>query len=210
MDSSHVSLVSLQLRASGFTEYRADRSISLGLNLASVAKILKCAASDDSIAIRADDDGDVATFMFEGKVRVQSVRRRDGDRPLVTMCRQRRRSRGRCRLTTFVFAAHPPRSSSQEGDRVSEFELKLMDIDSEHLGIPETGALHVCSHGLGWAPGRASSPPSALLERQQQRLILRVAFSCSLRVCRVQVHRQDALGRVPAHCARLGGAGRHL
>ena len=85
MDSSHVSLVSLQLRASGFTEYRADRSISLGLNLASVAKILKCAASDDSIAIRADDDGDVATFMFEGKVRVQSVRRRDGDRPLVAM-----------------------------------------------------------------------------------------------------------------------------
>lgn len=85
MDSSHVSLVSLQLRASGFTEYRADRSISLGLNLASVAKILKCAASDDSIAIRADDDGDVATFLFEGKVRVQSVRCRDGDRPLVAM-----------------------------------------------------------------------------------------------------------------------------
>ena len=23
-------------------------------------------------------------------------------------------------------------------DRVSEFELKLMDIESEHLGIPET------------------------------------------------------------------------
>lgn len=23
-------------------------------------------------------------------------------------------------------------------DRVSDFELKLMDIDSEHLGIPET------------------------------------------------------------------------
>ena len=42
---------------------------------------------------------------------------------------------GRCRLTTFVFAAHPPRSSSQEGDRVSEFELKLMDIDSEQVGL---------------------------------------------------------------------------
>ena len=26
----------------------------------------------------------------------------------------------------------------QDGDRISEFELKLMDIDSEHLGIPET------------------------------------------------------------------------
>lgn len=63
-----------------------------GLNLGSVSKILKCAANDDAITLRADDDGDAATFVFEGK----------------------------------------------DGDRVSEFELKLMDIDSEHLGIPET------------------------------------------------------------------------
>ena len=27
---------------------------------------------------------------------------------------------------------------STEGDRVSDFELKLMDIDSENLGIPDT------------------------------------------------------------------------
>lgn len=25
-----------------------------------------------------------------------------------------------------------------ENDKISEYELKLMDIDSEHLGIPET------------------------------------------------------------------------
>jgi proliferating cell nuclear antigen len=94
MDSSHVSLVSLQLNKDGFAEYRADRNISLGLNLGGVAKILKCAANDDQITIKADDDGDTVNFVFEGK----------------------------------------------DGDRVSDFELKLMDIDSEHLGIPETGA----------------------------------------------------------------------
>jgi proliferating cell nuclear antigen len=27
---------------------------------------------------------------------------------------------------------------SPSGDRISEFELKLMDIESEHLGIPDT------------------------------------------------------------------------
>jgi proliferating cell nuclear antigen len=27
---------------------------------------------------------------------------------------------------------------SQKGDRISDFDLKLMEIDSEHLGIPET------------------------------------------------------------------------
>lgn len=42
--------------------------------------------------------------------------------------------------------AHPPAPFTSlvfpiplaEGDRVSEFELKLMDISSENLGIPET------------------------------------------------------------------------
>ena len=33
MDSSHVSLVSLMLEKDGFTEFRSDRNISLGLNL---------------------------------------------------------------------------------------------------------------------------------------------------------------------------------
>jgi hypothetical protein len=33
MDSSHVSLVALQLKAEGFELYRCDRNISLGLNL---------------------------------------------------------------------------------------------------------------------------------------------------------------------------------
>lgn len=64
MDSSHVSLVALLLRKDGFENYRADRNISLGLNLGSVSKILKCAANDDSVTIRADDDGDAASELL--------------------------------------------------------------------------------------------------------------------------------------------------
>ncbi|GJD06928.1 Proliferating cellular nuclear antigen 1 [Galdieria sulphuraria] len=75
MDSSHVSLVSMVLHAQGFEMFRCQRAVSLGINLASLTKILKC-----------------AEFVFE----------------------------------------------SQSQDRLSEFELKLMDIDSEHLGIPDT------------------------------------------------------------------------
>jgi proliferating cell nuclear antigen len=41
MDSSHVSLVALHLKADGFQHFRADRNISLGINLGSMAKILK-------------------------------------------------------------------------------------------------------------------------------------------------------------------------
>merc|ERR1719334_234199 len=93
MDSSHVSLVGLSLTNGdgGFEHYRCDRSITLGINLVSMAKLLKCAGGGDSMKLTADDDGDEVTFTFDSETRGQS----------------------------------------------SEFKLKLMDIDSEHLGIPD-------------------------------------------------------------------------
>lgn len=36
MDSSHVSLVSISLKHTGFDTYRCDRSLSLGINLAAL------------------------------------------------------------------------------------------------------------------------------------------------------------------------------
>jgi len=92
MDSSHVSLVALLLRADGFDHYRCDRGMSLGINLGSMGKVLKCCNNEDIVTLKSDDNGDAMTFMFE--------------------------------------------NSTQ--DRISDFELKLMDIDSEHLGIPDT------------------------------------------------------------------------
>jgi len=91
MDTSHVSLVALNLRKEGFDLFRCDRNISLGINLQSMAKILKCAGNDDVVTMKAEDSGDSITFMFE----------------------------------------------SEKQTRISHFSLKLMDIDSEHLGIPE-------------------------------------------------------------------------
>jgi len=92
MDSSHVSLVAVTLRHSGFDHYRCDRPISLGFNSANMSKILKCAGNDDEITLKAEDTADSLTLMFE----------------------------------------------SPKQDRIADFELKLMDIDSEQLGIPNT------------------------------------------------------------------------
>lgn len=92
MDNSHVSLVSLNLRSDGFDKFRCDRNLSMGMNLASVSKILRCAANDDIITIKAQDDADTVNFVFE--------------------------------------------APNQE--KVSDYEMKLMNIDTEHLGIPET------------------------------------------------------------------------
>eukprot|EP00993_Chasmostoma_nieuportense_P002808 NODE_3572_length_943_cov_114.242647_g3420_i0.p1 GENE.NODE_3572_length_943_cov_114.242647_g3420_i0~~NODE_3572_length_943_cov_114.242647_g3420_i0.p1 ORF type:complete len:284 (+),score=84.35 NODE_3572_length_943_cov_114.242647_g3420_i0:62-853(+) len=91
MDSSHVSLVSLLLKSTGFEAYRCDRNISLGINMSSMSKILKCAGNDDAITLRCQDEADTVTFVFESK----------------------------------------------EKDKVSDFQLKLMAIDAESLGIPE-------------------------------------------------------------------------
>lgn len=92
MDNSHVSLVALNLRADGFEKFRCDRNLSMGMNLSSMAKILKCAENNDVITMKAQDDADTVTFVFE--------------------------------------------ANNQE--KVSEFEMKLMNLDSEHLGIPDT------------------------------------------------------------------------
>ncbi|XP_067139045.1 proliferating cell nuclear antigen-like [Centruroides vittatus] len=91
MDNSHVSLVSLNLRSDGFDKFRCDRNLSLGMNLTSMSKILRCASNDDIITIKAQDDADSVTFVFE---------------------------------------------ASKE--KVSDYEMKLMNIDTEHLGIPDT------------------------------------------------------------------------
>lgn len=52
MDSSHVSLVSLLLRADGFEHYRCDRSLSMGMHLGNMAKMLKVGARSCSCCSR--------------------------------------------------------------------------------------------------------------------------------------------------------------
>jgi len=92
MDSSHVSLVSLSMKSDGFDTYRCDRNMSMGIHLGNMTKIMKCAGNEDIITVKANDEPDTVSLVFE--------------------------------------------SPNQE--KVSDYELKLMDIDSEHLGIPET------------------------------------------------------------------------
>lgn len=67
METSHVVLVMLLLRSEGFDSYRCDRTMPIGINIASLSKIIKCAGNDDSITIKADDGGDTINFVFESK-----------------------------------------------------------------------------------------------------------------------------------------------
>jgi proliferating cell nuclear antigen len=54
MDLSHLALVVLLLPSDGFEYYRCNRNISMGMNLTSMAKMLKCIGNDNIIMIKAD------------------------------------------------------------------------------------------------------------------------------------------------------------
>jgi len=90
MDSSHVALVQLHMKESGFKSYRCDNSMAMGLNMEHLNKIFG-AFSSGSVEISSEDDSDSVKFVFE----------------------------------------------DEKGSRKQSYELRLMDLDVEQLGIPD-------------------------------------------------------------------------
>ncbi|CBY08230.1 unnamed protein product [Oikopleura dioica] len=90
MDTSHVTLVQVALMSDGFEMFRCDKNLALGVNIDTMQKLLKCSANDDTLDIKAEDDGDVMDIVFTG-----------------------------------------------QNGKVAEFEMNLMDLEIEQLGIPD-------------------------------------------------------------------------
>jgi proliferating cell nuclear antigen len=65
MDSSHCALVDVTLQAAAFDHYRCDKPQSLGIKPPNFSKIMKMMNKDDVLVLKADDDGDTLTMMFE-------------------------------------------------------------------------------------------------------------------------------------------------
>ena len=65
MDSSHVSLVAVSLQAAAFDHFRCDRPLSLGINSGNMAKIMKMMGKEDVVVLKAEDEPDNLTLMFE-------------------------------------------------------------------------------------------------------------------------------------------------
>merc|ERR1712066_978487 len=78
------------LRESAFSEFKCERPTSLGMNVDSLAKILKMCSPNDTLKVRHQSGADIVSFQCEG-----------GE------------------------------------DRIADFDLKLMQIESEHMEIPE-------------------------------------------------------------------------
>ena len=92
MDSSHVALVSLQLSSEGFEVFRCDKTMTLGLNIGNLSKVMKLGDNDDSITLKAEEDPNSLTIQFENTKR----------------------------------------------GRLTEFNINLIQIDSEHLSITDS------------------------------------------------------------------------
>ena len=100
MDAAHVALVNFTILADACTLYACTEPITLGINVVTFAKIVKCSEATDSVLLTHTKDGDTLGITFE----------------------------------------------SANGSRKAEYGMKLMDIDSEHLEIPET--TYACSVSL--------------------------------------------------------------
>ena len=62
MDSSHVAL---NLSAEGFEEYRCDKSMTLGISISNLAKVLRCGGNEDSLTLSCEDEPSKLKIRFE-------------------------------------------------------------------------------------------------------------------------------------------------
>ena len=67
MDSSHVALVSLNLSAEGFEEYRCDKNMTLGVSIPNLAKVLRCGGNEDSLTLSCEEEPSKLKIKFENK-----------------------------------------------------------------------------------------------------------------------------------------------
>jgi len=65
MDASHVALVCLNLDQKAFDKYVCDSSVTLGVNIGSIQKIIKCGESSDILTLQNDSDSSNLKFTFE-------------------------------------------------------------------------------------------------------------------------------------------------
>jgi proliferating cell nuclear antigen len=93
MDSAHVSLVNLTVLPEACSHYSCSKSLTLGVNLVSFAKILGCPDGEDSVTLKLDDT-DTSILVIE--------------------------------------------TESPTGTRSARYALNLLDIESDHLVIPDT------------------------------------------------------------------------
>ncbi|PPQ87881.1 hypothetical protein CVT25_000718 [Psilocybe cyanescens] len=121
MGNSLVVLVPVNFCAPGFTRYRCDRPLPLGVNLTSLTKVLRCAKDDDICTLKMADEAGVLNLLVGATCALFSF----SYSPLLPSP-----------LPSSPIHLTPP--PLPDSDRIAEYDMKLMDIDADTLTIPET------------------------------------------------------------------------
>eukprot|EP01023_Acetabularia_acetabulum_P048562 TRINITY_DN5140_c0_g1_i1.p1 TRINITY_DN5140_c0_g1~~TRINITY_DN5140_c0_g1_i1.p1 ORF type:complete len:294 (+),score=34.26 TRINITY_DN5140_c0_g1_i1:58-939(+) len=74
MDSSRVCLITLFLKSTGFTSFRVDKNLSIGINLSNLAKVLKFGQSGDRCSLKAEDNASTLQILLEAQTSVRLQR----------------------------------------------------------------------------------------------------------------------------------------
>merc|ERR1712117_33447 len=141
MDSSHVALVQMNISAESFEPYRCDQAMQIGLNMGNLHKIFG-AFTNGSVSIKAEsEDSDTVQFIFEtvkdsksGKLKIkkedadEEESEEEDEKPEGEDEMQDEDDKPKKKKST---AARGPLSKKQI------YELRMMDLDVEQLGIPE-------------------------------------------------------------------------
>lgn len=97
-----------------------------------MSKILKCAGNEDIITLRAEDNADTLALVFETLSECPCM-----NESALLLCLFV------CVLATYMSTWSPKSPYSQfvcvpisDQEKVSDYEMKLMDLDVEQLGIP--------------------------------------------------------------------------
>lgn len=152
MDSSHVALVQMNIGSDSFETFRCDQAMQIGLNMTNLHKIFG-AFSNGSVSMSADgEDADTVQFVFESakessaakskRMKVKEENQDDDDEEENDSEKEKSddedmededskknlKKKNKDKDTT---ATRAPLSKKQT------YELRMMDLDVEQLGIPE-------------------------------------------------------------------------
>lgn len=137
MDSSHVALVQMNISNESFSQYRCDQAMQLGLNMANLHKIFGAFSNGSCTIVAEGEDADTVKFCFESlksgsggaskKSKVKEEADSDEDEENGEEMEDEDLSKGK-KKKTFSRA---PLAKKQT------YELRMMDLDVEQLGIPE-------------------------------------------------------------------------
>lgn len=70
MDANHVALVAMHLNAKGFDEFKCEDNLTLGVNLGSIQKILKCGDANDTLTLKSNEENSELKFQLDNQGRV--------------------------------------------------------------------------------------------------------------------------------------------